>query len=79
MIFQADLNKYFFYLLLFFLGAVLMRSAGCIVNDILDKEFDKKVFRTKNRPIASEQISIKVAFDLRFSFMLIGFACALKL
>ena len=38
-----------------------MRSAGCIVNDILDKEFDKKVFRTKNRPIASEQISIKLA------------------
>jgi 4-hydroxybenzoate polyprenyltransferase len=59
--FSSDLNKYFFYLLLFFLGAVLMRSAGCIVNDILDKEFDKKVFRTKNRPIASEQISIKVA------------------
>ena len=59
--FSSNLYKYFFYLLLFFLGAVLMRSAGCIVNDILDKEFDKKVFRTKNRPIASEQISIKVA------------------
>ena len=38
-----------------------MRSAGCIVNDILDKEFDKKVLRTKNRPIASEKISIKIA------------------
>ena len=38
-----------------------MRSAGCIVNDILDKEFDKKVFRTKNRPIASDQISVKLA------------------
>ena len=36
--FSANLNNYFFYLLLFFLGAVLMRSAGCIVNDILDKE-----------------------------------------
>ena len=60
--FSSNLNNYFFYLLLFFLGAVLMRSAGCIVNDILDKEFDKKVFRTKNRPIASERISIKVAF-----------------
>jgi 4-hydroxybenzoate polyprenyltransferase len=59
--FSSNLNNYFFYLLLFFLGAVLMRSAGCIVNDILDKEFDKKVFRTKNRPIASGQISIKVA------------------
>ena len=59
--FSSNLNYYFFYLLLFFLGAVLMRSAGCIVNDILDKEFDKKVFRTKNRPIASEKVSIKVA------------------
>ena len=60
--FSSNLNNYFFFLLLFFLGAVLMRSAGCIVNDILDKEFDKKVFRTKNRPIASGKISIKVAF-----------------
>jgi 4-hydroxybenzoate polyprenyltransferase len=59
--FSDDLNKYYFYLILFFLGAVLMRSAGCIVNDIADKEFDKKVFRTKNRPIASGKISIKVA------------------
>ena len=37
-----------------------MRSAGCIVNDIIDKEFDKKVFRTKDRPIASNQISIRL-------------------
>ena len=59
--FSSNLNNYFFYLLLFFLGAVLMRSAGCIVNDILDKEFDKMVFRTKNRPIASGKISIKFA------------------
>ena len=59
--FSSDLNNYFFYLILFFLGAVLMRSAGCIVNDILDKEFDKKVFRTKERPIASGKISIKIA------------------
>ena len=59
--FSSGLNNYFFYLILFFLGAVLMRSAGCIVNDILDKEFDKKVFRTKNRPIASGKISIKIA------------------
>ena len=59
--FSSNLNNYFFYLILFFLGAVLMRSAGCIVNDILDKEFDKKVVRTKNRPIASDKISIKLA------------------
>ena len=57
--FSKNLNIYFFYLTLFFLGSVLMRSAGCIVNDILDKEFDKKVLRTKGRPIASEKISIR--------------------
>ena len=52
---------YIFYLILFFLGSILMRSAGCIVNDISDKEFDKKVERTKNRPIASNKVSIKLA------------------
>jgi len=58
--FSNNLDDYFFYLTLFFFGSVLMRSAGCIVNDILDKEFDKKVLRTKNRPIASGKISIKL-------------------
>ena len=58
--FSDNLNIYFFYLILFFLGSVLMRSAGCIVNDVLDKNFDKKVLRTKNRPIASGKISVKV-------------------
>ena len=58
--FSSNLNNYFFYLVLFFLGSILMRSAGCIVNDILDKEFDAKVFRTKNRPIASGKVSIKL-------------------
>jgi 4-hydroxybenzoate polyprenyltransferase len=59
--FSNDLNNYFFYLTLFFLGSVLMRSAGCIVNDISDKEFDKKVERTKNRPIASNKVSVNLA------------------
>jgi len=71
--FTSNLKNYFFYLSLFFLGAVLMRSAGCIVNDILDKEFDKKVFRTKDRPIASGQISVKIGI----SYVLILCLCAL--
>ena len=58
--FSLSLKIYFFYLLMFFLGSILMRSAGCIVNDILDRKFDKKVFRTKNRPIASGKISVKL-------------------
>ena len=60
--FSEDINNYFYYLTLFFLGSILMRSAGCIVNDISDKEFDKKVLRTKKRPIASGHVSIKLGF-----------------
>jgi len=58
--FTNDLKIYFFYLLLFFLGSVFMRSAGCIVNDVLDRKFDKKVLRTKKRPIASGKVSINL-------------------
>ena len=76
--FSNNLNNYFFYLLLFFLGAVLMRSAGCIVNDIFDKEFDKKVVRTKNRPIASEKISIKVAMLMAIILCLLAFVILLN-
>ena len=46
---------------LFFIGAFLMRSAGCVINDIWDRNFDRNVERTKNRPIASGQISVKNA------------------
>ncbi len=56
--FSVSWNTYFFYSLLFFSGSVLMRSAGCIVNDITDRKIDKLVERTKNRPIASGKISI---------------------
>ncbi len=70
--FSNNINVYIFYLLLFFLGSVLMRSAGCIINDIVDRNFDQKVFRTKNRPIASGKISIKLA--LIYSLILCLFA-----
>ena len=59
--FNSSLFKYFFYACLFLSGSILMRSAGCIVNDIVDKNFDKKVERTKDRPIASGKVSIKLA------------------
>ena len=58
--FSNNLQIYFNYLLLFFLGSVLMRSAGCIVNDILDRKFDQRVDRTQDRPIASGKITIKI-------------------
>jgi len=60
--FENNFNTYVFYLVLFFFGSVLMRSAGCIVNDIADRNYDKKVLRTKNRPIASGKISVKLGF-----------------
>ena len=58
--FSSSLNNYFFFGLLFLTGSILMRSAGCIVNDIVDRNFDKKVERTKNRPIASGKVSVKL-------------------
>ena len=59
--FNSNLISYFYYGFLFLSGSVLMRSAGCIVNDMIDKNFDKKVERTKNRPIASGKISLKLS------------------
>ena len=70
--FNSELEKFYFYTLLFLLGSMLMRSAGCIVNDIVDKNFDKKVERTKNRPIASGKVSVKLA--IIYSFVLCGLA-----
>ena len=71
--FTNNLNIYFFYLLLFFLGSVLMRSAGCIVNDVLDRKFDKKVSRTKNRPIASGKISVQTGLFFAAVLCLLAF------
>ena len=62
--YSKELNNdlFIYYLILFFLGSVLMRSAGCIFNDIIDKDFDKQVKRTKKRPIASGKISVFQSF-----------------
>ena len=58
--FNSNLFNYFFFASLFLAGSILMRSAGCIINDIVDRNFDKKVERTKNRPIASGKVSVKL-------------------
>tara|TARA_B100002019_G_scaffold46866_1_gene39542 strand:+ start:73 stop:939 length:867 start_codon:yes stop_codon:yes gene_type:complete len=71
--FSTGLEKFIFYLILFLSGSILMRSAGCIVNDIADKNFDKLVERTKNRPIASGKISIKQASIYAFILCLLAF------
>jgi len=70
--FNLGVFTYFFYSALFLSGSILMRSAGCIVNDIADKKFDRKVERTKNRPIASGKVSVKLASS--YAFILCGIA-----
>jgi len=71
--FSNNIKFYFFYLLLFFFGSVLMRSAGCIVNDIMDEKFDKKVERTKNRPIASGKVSKELGLIYTLILCLLAF------
>jgi 4-hydroxybenzoate polyprenyltransferase len=73
--FYFDKNFYIFcyYLILFFLGSVLMRSAGCIVNDIVDEKIDRKVSRTKNRPIASGSLKKSTAWIYVLILCLLAF------
>tara|TARA_B100000700_G_scaffold269118_1_gene310248 strand:+ start:1016 stop:1879 length:864 start_codon:yes stop_codon:yes gene_type:complete len=71
--FVNDSVIFYKYFIFFFLGSILMRSAGCIVNDIVDRNFDKKVKRTRDRPIASGKISV---FE---SFLYVVFLCSLAL
>ena len=52
-----DRDLFYYYLILFFLGSIFMRSAGCVYNDIIDRNIDAKVLRTKSRPIAIGSIS----------------------
>ena len=59
--YNLDIVLYIKNFLLFFLGSVLMRSAGCIFNDVVDRNLDKKVKRTKNRPIASGKVSVFIS------------------
>ena len=76
--FNAGLNNYFFFGILFLSGSILMRSAGCIVNDIVDRKFDKKVERTKNRPIASGRVSVKLAIIYAISLCFLAFLVLLN-
>ena len=65
-------NNYLFikYLILFFIGSIIMRSAGCVYNDIVDKKIDFRVQRTKKRLIASGKISVTTAW-LSISLLII--------
>ncbi len=71
--FDGNINLFSQYLILFFLGSVLMRSAGCIVNDIVDKDYDKKVNRTKKRPLAADRITVKKSIVYVLLLCLVAF------
>ena len=76
--FSSESTIYIKYILLFFLGSILMRSAGCIFNDIVDRNIDKKVERTKNRPIPAGKISILESFVYMVFLCLIAFLILLQ-
>jgi 4-hydroxybenzoate polyprenyltransferase len=66
-------------LALFGLGAVVMRGAGCIINDIADREFDKQVERTRARPLASGEVSLQEAFMLLAVLLCVALIIALQM
>ena len=66
------------YLLLFTIGAFVMRGAGCTHNDIVDRNYDGRVERTASRPIPSGQVSVKQALAFAIALSLIGFVVLLQ-
>jgi 4-hydroxybenzoate polyprenyltransferase len=66
-------------LVIFILGVMLMRSAGCVVNDYADRDFDPHVERTKNRPLAARRVSEKEALILAAVLALLAFLLILPL
>ncbi len=75
---HLDFSQIFWMILLFALGSTIMRSAGCVVNDIFDQKFDRQVERTKNRPLASGKISQHEALILLSILLLIGLLILLQ-
>jgi 4-hydroxybenzoate polyprenyltransferase len=63
--------------LIFSCGVILMRAAGCVMNDIADRDFDPHVERTRRRPLASGELNLKQALGLFFLLMLLAFGLVL--
>ena len=63
----------------FALGAFAMRTAGCVYNDIVDRDLDRSVERTRLRPLASGRVSVRAAWALVIALSLIGLAVLLQL
>ena len=76
--FNSETTLYLKHIVLFFLGSVLMRGAGCIFNDIVDRDFDKKGERTRKRPIAAGKISVLESFIYIILICLVAFFILLQ-
>ena len=74
---EASINYSF--VIIIVIGSILVRSTGCVINDIFDMEFDKKVERTKDRPLASGQLSKREAYFIFFLLSLLIFTTCLQL
>jgi 4-hydroxybenzoate polyprenyl transferase len=76
----SDLNlKIVTLLIIFFIGSIVMRSAGCIINDLLDRDIDNKVHRTQTRPLVSNALSIKNSIICLIALLSIGLFVLLQL
>ncbi len=64
---------------LFLVGAIIMRGAGCVINDLWDRDLDRKVIRTRVRPLAAGIISIRKAFLFLCVLLLIGLGVLIQL
>jgi len=73
-----DVSQMWLVIVLFFIGAFVMRGAGCTWNDITDRDLDAKVERTRSRPIPAGQVSVKQALAFLVLQALIGLAVLLQ-
>jgi 4-hydroxybenzoate polyprenyltransferase len=67
-----------YYALLFLAGAIIMRGAGCTLNDIVDRDIDARVARTRSRPIPAGEVSVRQAFALLAALSLAGLMVLLQ-
>jgi 4-hydroxybenzoate polyprenyltransferase len=75
----ADGHPHWIFVGIFTLGTILMRSAGCVMNDVADRNFDGHVARTNQRPLVSGEVSVKEALVLVVILSLIAFSFVLVL
>ena len=74
-----EIRQNIFLFIIFILGAFIMRSAGCVINDIFDRNIDIQVDRTKSRPLADKSISLNESFVIFITLSLMGLCILLSL